>query len=148
MEEIIRVSLVILPWGAVKSPRIYTSTHSDVVIKMEKKKGKVRMAIAPCCVWQPPQTHGFGTSLPCSAGGCQPQDRKFSNPTSGMEISLFLGSVKQTSSGLESLAFEGGLAGEAGHSCCLTQSWLSQKPGPGLTGTGASCTVWALAHYP
>lgn len=38
MEEIIRVSLVILPWGAVKSPRIYTSTHGDVVIKKEKKK--------------------------------------------------------------------------------------------------------------
>lgn len=40
MEEIIRVSLVILPWGAVKSPRIYTSTHGDVVIKKEKKRGK------------------------------------------------------------------------------------------------------------
>lgn len=38
MEEIIRVSLVILPRGAVKSPRIYTSTHSDVVIKKKKNE--------------------------------------------------------------------------------------------------------------
>lgn len=37
MEEIIRVRLVILPWGTVKSLRIYTSTHRDVVIKKKKK---------------------------------------------------------------------------------------------------------------
>lgn len=37
MEEIIRVRLVILPWGAVKSLRIYTSAHSDVVIKKKTK---------------------------------------------------------------------------------------------------------------
>lgn len=122
MEEIIRVSLVILPRGAVKSPRIYTSTHGDVVIKKKKKKKWEDGCFALCCVWQPPRTHGFGTSPPCSAGGRQTEGRKFSSPTSGLEISLFLGSIKQTSSGLASLAFGEGLAGEGGHSCCYTQS--------------------------
>lgn len=123
MEEIIRVSLVILPRGAVKSPRIYTSTHGDVVIKKKKKMKWEDGCFALCCVWQPPWTHGFGTSPVSSAGGHQPKGRKFSSPKSGLEISLFLGSIKQTSSGLSSLAFGEAFVGKGGHSCCYTQSW-------------------------
>ena len=91
-------------------------------LKRKKKKWEDG-CFALCCVWQPPRTHGFGTSPPCSAGGCQIEGRKFSSCTSGLEISLFLGSIKQTSSGLAPLAFGEWLAGEGGHSCCYTQSW-------------------------
>lgn len=92
-------------------------------LKRKKKKKKWEDGcFALCCVWQPPRTHGFGTSPLCSAGGCQSKGRKFSSPTSGLEISLFLGSIKWTSSALASLAFGEGLAGEGGYSCCYTQS--------------------------
>ena len=42
---------MILPQGAVKSLRIYTSTHGDVVIKKgKKKKRNGRMAVLLCAV--------------------------------------------------------------------------------------------------
>lgn len=78
MEEIIRVSLVILPRGAVKSLRIYASTHSDVVIK--KKIEWEDGGSALCCVWQPPQTHDLVPPLCALLGNTNPRAEIFPAP--------------------------------------------------------------------
>lgn len=101
------------------------------------------MAVLFCAVCQSPWRHSFGKSSLCSAGGCQPEGRNFPSPTSGLEFSFYLGSVKQISSAWESSAFGVGLVGREGHSCCYTESWGSRS---GLTGAGANCMAQALAE--
>lgn len=63
----------------------------------------------------------FGTSTLCSAREHQPKGRNFSSPTSVLEISFCLGSVKKNSSGVVSLAFGEGLLGGRSNFCCYTQ---------------------------
>lgn len=87
--------------------------------------------------------HFFHVSL--SAWEHQPKGRNFSSPTSVLEISFCLGSVKQNSPGLVSLAFGEGLMGERNNFCCYTQiSWTPHRPDSGQRGSGTSCTAWAL----
>lgn len=93
--------------------------------------------MALCCVWQPPRTHGFGTSPLCSAGGCQSKGRKFSSPTSGLEISLFLGSIKQSSSGFS-------VFGIWGKACGRGRSFLLLHPKPGGCHSGQALGKLAL----